>query len=210
MAGVATASRLGLISCHACTLVCKDVAGADLTKRCPRCGTPLHRRIPNSIARTWALVIAAAILYIPANLLPIMESSSLFDSQEDTIMSGVIFLWKSGSWMVASIVFMASIVVPMFKLIALALLLLSVQRNTGWRPQQRAKLFRVVDFVGRWSMLDIYVVAVLVGLVQLKTLAFIRAGPASVAFGGVVVLTMFAALTFDPRLIWDSATRQDD
>lgn len=125
-------------------------------------------------------------------------------------MSGVIFLWKSGSWMVASIVFMASIVVPMFKLIALALLLISVQRNTGWRPQQRAKLFRVVDFVGRWSMLDIYVVAVLVGLVQLQTLAFIRAGPASVAFGGVVVLTMFAALTFDPRLIWDSATRQDD
>jgi paraquat-inducible protein A len=112
--------------------------------------------------------------------------------------------------MVAVIVFTASIVVPMFKLIALALLLISVQRRTEWRPLQRAKLYRVVDFVGRWSMLDIYVVAVLVGLVQLQTLAFIRAGPASVAFGGVVVLTMFAALTFDPRLIWDSATNQDD
>lgn len=210
MAGAATASRLGLVSCHACTLVCKDVASADVTTRCPRCGTPVHRRKPNSIARTWALVIASAILYIPANLLPIMETSSLFDSQEDTIMSGVIFLWKSGSWMVAAIVFTASIMVPMFKLVALALLLLSVQRPIGWRPLQRAKLFRVVDFVGRWSMLDIYVVAVLVGLVQLQTLAFIRAGPASVAFGGVVVLTMFAALSFDPRLIWDSATDQDD
>jgi paraquat-inducible protein A len=210
MVGAATASRLGLVACHACTLVCQHVAGAEFASRCPRCGTSLHRRKPDSVARTWALVVAAAILYIPANLLPIMETSSLFDSQEDTILSGVIFLWKSGSWMVASIVFTASIVVPMFKLIALALLLISVQRRTAWRPEQRTKLYRLVDFVGRWSMLDIYVVTVLVGLVQLQTLAFIRAGPASVAFGGVVVLTMFAALTFDPRLIWDSASNQDD
>lgn len=197
----ATACGLGLLACPACTLVSR--AAPHAASRCPRCGAHLHARKPYSITRTWAFLIAACILYVPANLLPIMETGSLFESQEDTIMSGVMFLWNSGSHLLAIIVFTASIMVPMFKLIALSLLLISVQRRSEWRPRQRTRLYRVVDFVGRWSMLDVYVVTLLVGLVQLQALAFVRAGPGVVAFGGVVVFTMLAALSFDPRLIWD-------
>jgi paraquat-inducible protein A len=150
------------------------------------------------------------ILYIPANLLPIMETSSLFGSQADTIMSGVVYLWRSGSWYLALVVFIASILVPMAKLIALILLLVSVQLHSRWQPLQRAKLYRMVELVGRWSMLDVYVVTLLVALVQLDALATIRPGPGALAFGAVVVLTLFAAMSFDPRLIWDSLEQDHD
>jgi paraquat-inducible protein A len=202
MAGPASAAQLGLMSCHVCRQLSRAPAAAhDL--RCPRCNAPLHFRMPDSVSRSWAFLIAAVILYIPANVLPMMHTSSLFGSQSDTIMSGVVYFWTSGSWYLALIIFFASIMVPMLKMIALAVLLLSVQRRSGWQLQQRARLYRLVEFVGRWSMLDIYVVAVIVALVQLKSLASIHPGPGAAAFGAVVVLTMFSALAFDPRLIWD-------
>jgi len=171
--------------------------------RCPRCGAALHFRKPDSVSRSWAFLVAALILYIPANTLPMMKTSSLFGTQSDTIMSGVVYFWTSGSWYLALIIFFASVVVPMLKMIALAILLVSVQRRSRWQQEQRARLYRLVEFVGRWSMLDIYVVAVIVALVQLKALASIQPGPGAAAFGAVVVLTMFAAMAFDPRLIWD-------
>jgi paraquat-inducible protein A len=198
-----TAAELGMLSCHACRLVSRAPQGRhDLL--CPRCGAALHFRRPDSVSRSWAYLIAAVILYIPANVLPMMHTSSLFGSQSDTIMSGVVYFWTSGSWYLALIIFFASIMVPMLKMFALALLLLSVQRRSRWQLQQRARLYRLVEFVGRWSMLDIYVVAVIVALVQLKALASIHPGPGAAAFGAVVVLTMFSALAFDPRLIWDT------
>jgi paraquat-inducible protein A len=160
------------------------------------------------VARTWALLIAAGIMYVPANLLPMMETRSLFGSQDDTIMSGVIYLWTSGSWDLALVVFIASIMVPLMKLIALTLLLVSVQRRSVWQPVQRTRLYRLVELVGRWSMLDIYVVTILAALVQIGSLATIKAGPAAMAFGAVVVLTMFAAMQFDPRLIWDPLQKE--
>ena len=132
-----------------------------------------------------------------------MDTSSLFEFQRDTIMSGVVFLWTSGSWPLAALVFFASIVVPLAKLIALTLLLVSVQQRSPWRPYERARLYRFVEFVGRWSMLDIYVVAILAALVQIQSLATIHAGPGAIAFAAVVVLSMFAASAFDPRLIWE-------
>lgn len=197
-----TAVAHGLLSCHFCSLLSQgDHNGRTL--HCPRCMTPLHARKPNSVARSWAFLIAAYILYIPANVLPIMETSSLFGAQADTIMSGIIYLWHSGSWDLALVVFIASIVVPLLKLIALTLLLISVQRRSTWQPLQRTKLYRIVELVGRWSMLDIYVVAILAALVQIGALATVNAGPGALAFGAVVVLTMFAAMEFDPRLIWD-------
>lgn len=205
MKGPATAARWGLATCHGCGLLSRAGHGA----RCPRCGSPLHGRKPNSIARTWALVIAAAILYLPANLLPIMETSSLFGAQEDTILSGVVYLWRSGSWHLALVVFIASILVPMAKLFALVILLLSVQLHARWQPVQRTRLYRLVELVGRWSMLDVYVVTLLVALVQLEALATVRPGAGALAFGAVVVLTMFAAMSFDPRLIWDSMESDD-
>ncbi len=197
-----TAAACGLFSCHFCGLLSRGDCN-DQTLHCPRCLTPLHVRKPNSVARSWAYLIAAYILYIPANVLPIMETSSLFGAQADTIMSGIIYLWHSGSWDLALVVFIASIVVPLLKLIAMTLLLLTVQRRSTWQPLQRTKLYRIVELVGRWSMLDIYVVAILAALVQIGALATVNAGPGALAFGAVVVLTMFAAMEFDPRLIWD-------
>lgn len=207
MTGPASAARWHLATCHGCGLLSR--AGHEHAARCPRCGSPLHTRKPDSIARTWAFIVAAAILYIPANLLPIMETSSLFGAQDDTIMSGVVYLWVSGSWHLALVVFIASILVPMAKLFALIVLVLSVQLRARWQPVQRTRLYRLVELVGRWSMLDVYVVTLLVALVQLEALATIRPGTGALAFGAVVVLTMFAAMSFDPRLIWDSMEKDD-
>jgi len=147
------------------------------------------------------------VLYLPANILPIMETNSLFDSQVDTILSGIIYLWSTGSWFIAVVVFVASILVPLTKLAALMLLLITVQRRSTWRPLLRGQMYRVIEFIGRWSMLDIYVLTLLVALVQMKTLANIKAGPGALAFGAMVVVTMFAAMSFDPRLIWDATER---
>jgi paraquat-inducible protein A len=197
-----SAASAGMFSCHACGQLARAVPGAHAAS-CPRCGAHLHMRKPGSVSRTWALLLAAMILYVPANLLPMMHTSSLFGSQSDTIMSGVVYFWTSGSWYLALIIFFASIMVPLLKMIALVLLLVSVQLRSRWNLRQRARLYRLVEFVGRWSMLDVYVVAVIVALVQLKALATIEPGGGAVAFGAVVVLTMFAAMAFDPRLIWD-------
>jgi len=197
-----TAADAGLLACHTCHLLHKSSrVGRDLT--CARCGATLHTRKQDSVTRAWALLIAAGILYVPANILPVMETGSLFGAQSDTIMSGVVYLWVSDSWPLAVIVFVASILVPGSKLIALSVLLISVQQRTTWRMLDRTRLYRMVESVGRWSMVDIYVAAILTALVQFESLATIRAGPAAIAFGAVVVLTMFAAEAFDPRLIWD-------
>lgn len=199
----ATGAQSGLYVCHACALVSR-AAPAPMASQCPRCGAGLHRRKPASLARTWALLIAAAVLYIPANLLPVMKSSSLFGAQEDTIWSGIVFLWLDGSWALAGLVFFASMLVPLAKLLVLGGLAASVQLGWRGRPLLRTRLYRSIESVGRWSMLDIYVVTALVGLVQLQSVAVIQAGPGALAFGAVVVLTMLASLSFDPRLIWDA------
>ena len=203
---LATAARAGLLSCHACHQLSRFrrlPAGSHAT--CPRCGAALHFRKPDSLARTWALVIAAIILYIPANVFPVMVVTSLGRSQADTIMSGVFFLLHHGMWPLALIVFVASVVVPMLKLLVLTFLLISVQRRSRWRPADRTRIYRITEAVGRWSMVDIYVVTILVALVHLGSLATIEAGAGAVFFGAVVVITIFAAKSFDPRIIWDRA-----
>ena len=199
-----SAARLGLASCHTCSLVSRVESDDAL---CPRCGSRVHLRKPGSIGHCWAFLIAAMILYIPANTLPMMLTSSLFGSSDDTIISGVLFLWEDGSWYLALIVFVASILVPIGKMLALLVLLLSVQlpgvQLTAERRARLGRTYRIIDSIGRWSMLDIYVVALLATVVQLTALASVRAGPAALAFGAVVVLTMLATESFDPRLIWD-------
>lgn len=202
----ATATEAGLLVCHACHLLNRP-CGVTHDLICARCGASLHVRKPDSIGRAWVYLIAAGLLYIPANVLPVMETGFLFGSQTDTIMSGVVYLWTSGSWPLAAIVFIASIMVPGSKLVALTFLLVSVQRRSTWRPLERTWLYRMVELVGRWSMVDIYVATILTAIVQFKSLAVIKAGPGAIAFGAVVVLTMFAAKCFDPRLIWDPLKR---
>ncbi|MFA9438425.1 paraquat-inducible protein A [Uliginosibacterium sp. sgz301328] len=206
-----SAAAQGLASCHACGLLARmpEQTHDSHDTVCPRCDAPLHLRKPNSIARTWALVITACILYVPANVLPVMQTTTLGATQNDTILSGAAYLWNTGSWDLAIIVFIASIVVPMAKLIALITLLLSVQRRSQHQIQQRTRLYRLVEIVGKWSMLDIYVAALLATLVHFGSLLTIRTGPGAIAFGAVVVVTMFAAKSFDPRLMWDAIETQN-
>ena len=198
--GYTSARRAGLIACHDCGLLVPVGPGHG---RCPRCGAALHARKPNSIARAWAFLLAAAVMYVPANILPMTITTALGAAQSDTIMSGVIYFIHSGSWEIAAVIFIASIFVPMAKLVILIFLLTSVQLRCRWRPRDRTVLYRMTELVGRWSMVDVYVVTILVALVKLGAVASIEAGPAAVFFAIVVVLTMLAAESFDPRLIWD-------
>jgi paraquat-inducible protein A len=203
-ATVLTASEAGLLGCQTCHLVSRPVPAAD-TLECPRCGSPVHSRKRASLARTWAFLIACYLLYVPANVLPIMDTSSLFGAQRDTILSGVIYLWNSGSWATAAVVFVASIVQPIFKLVVLTYVAFCLRKRRVRNPMLQARLYRIVHTIGRWSMLDIYVVALLVALVQSPTLAEIEPGPAAAAYAALVVFTMLASQSLDPRLIWDAA-----
>jgi paraquat-inducible protein A len=206
---VKTARNQGLISCHTCHLLCRSGdAGAVMT--CPRCGARLHGRKPNSIHRTWALVLAAFVFYIPANVLPITTVISFGKGQSDTIMSGVIYFIRSGMWPIALVIFVASVFVPLVKLCLLTFLLISVQRKSRWRQKDRTRLYRITEVIGRWSMVDIFVVTILVALVNLGALASIHARAGAVFFCAVVVITMFAAMSFDPRLIWDTEESTDE
>jgi paraquat-inducible protein A len=164
-------------------------------------------RKPGSVQRTWALIVAAAICYVPANLLPVLNSSTLVSAQSDTIMSGVIFLFASGSWPLGLIVLVASVMIPLGKLASLAYLLVSVQRGSAAHCGDRGHLLRIVDAIGRWSMLDVFVVAFVAALMQLQPLLSAQPGPGVPFFAAVVILTMLAARSFDPRLIPDAARR---
>lgn len=204
MSAVVTARELGVLPCAQCGLLCRADGSTDADGACPRCGASLRARKPDSVARTWAFLIAAVILYIPANTLTVMRTDSLFGSEDHTILGGVVELWNDGSWDLAAIVFVASIVVPILKMLALAVLALTVQRRSHWRRHERARLYRMLDAIGHWSMLDVYVVALLVGLVRFRGIAEVLPGPGIGAFGAVVVLTVLSSISLDPRLIWDT------
>ena len=196
-----SAAARGLHVCRDCTTLSRAGSGPDC---CPRCGAELRFRKAYSRSRTWAFLIAALVLYVPANLLPVMHTEWVSGAQDDTILSGVVYLWKSGSWPLALVVFAASVCVPLLKIVTLSGLAISVQLRSKWKPRVRARLYRLLELIGRWSMLDVYVTAILVALVQAKALAKIDAGPGALAFAAVVVLTMAATMSFDPRLIWDA------
>ena len=199
----------GILICGECHELNRQDPDTD-EQTCTRCGALVHARRPNSLTRTWALLITAAILYIPANLLPIMTINSMGQGAPSTIMAGVIDLVHYGMFPIATVVFVASIIVPTFKLVGLALLLLSVQRHQPLSARQRIIMYRFIEFIGRWSMLDIFVIAILVAVVNFGRLASIEANLGAVAFASVVILTMLAAVTFDPRLIWDNTESDDD
>lgn len=204
MNGEIRASEFGVVGCRPCGLICRaGPAGLDVD--CPRCGAPLYPRKPDSLSRTWAYLLTAALLYLPANTLPMMITTQLTGTRSDTIMSGVQALWTGGSWDLALIVFIASVAVPVIKILVLALLLVSVRQRWTWGMRERAELYRFIELIGRWSMLDIFVVALLIALVRFEGLSQVNAGSGAVAFAGVAILTMLAARSFDPRLIWDAA-----
>jgi paraquat-inducible protein A len=200
-----TGRSANLVSCHDCG----DIVPIAGSHKCRRCGAKLHTRHPDSLNRTWALLITAIILYIPANLLPITLTSSLGRTEGDTIMQGVLYFLSHGEWPIALVIFTASIMVPGLKMTALTYLLISIQRRSPKRPLERTKIYRMVEFVGRWSMIDVFVVTIMVALVRLGTLATIRAGSGAIFFCAVVIITMIAAESFDPRLIWDEREADD-
>ena len=202
-----TAREAGLLACPVCRLVSRAPA-AGQAAHCPRCAARLHARKPASLARTWALLVAAALLYVPANMLPIMDTRSLFGAKHDTILSGIAHLWATGSQGLALLVFFASVLVPLVKLFVLGYLAYAAQRGERRGREVRARLYRSIEFIGRWSMLDIYVVTILVALLSANSLAEVHAGPGAIAFGAVVVLTILAASSFDPRLNWDAADKE--
>ena len=200
-----TAAAEGLACCHVC---CK-LAPVSL-HRCPRCGASLHLRRPDSLQRAMALIATASLLYIPANVLPIMTTTQLGRTTHSTILGGVVLLIDHGSYVIAAVIFIASVLVPIGKLLALCWLCWSVSRSHASSHRERTHLYRLTELVGKWSMTDVFVVAILVGLIQLGGLLRITAGTAAIAFGGVVIVTMLAAESFDPRLIWDRLDDADE
>lgn len=198
-----------LTGCHVCGQVQAVQRGAPEGRHhCLRCNAVVHLRKPDHLNRTWALLIAAAILYIPANILPVMNIDSLLGNSAHTILGGVIELWQTGSWDIAVIVFVASVMVPITKLLSLAILAWQVQRGNVNNLRQRTRLYGIVEFIGQWSMLDVFVVILLAALAQFQGLMAISAGPGAGAFGMVVIFTMLAAMSFDPRRGWDHAVDQ--
>jgi paraquat-inducible protein A len=195
---IQTAAQLGLASCH----VCNRLASAS-EHRCVRCGARLHLRKPDALLRTWAFLLAAMVLYLPANMLPVMTLSILGQGSPSTILGGVVLLVQEGMWPLGLLIFIASIFIPVLKFGILMYLLLSVSRGSGRRRLDRTRLYRMTVFIGRWSMVDVFVVGILVALVQMGSLAQIEGGLGAAFFASVVVLTMLAAEFFDPRLIWD-------
>jgi paraquat-inducible protein A len=206
-----SAAAAGVIACDACSLVCRPARGAGAPLGagfCPRCGEALHSRRPGSIQTTWSLVIAAAICYLPANALPVLTTTRPGSSENDTILGGVVLLYRSGSWALALIVLIASVMIPLGKLLALGYLLIRIQRGNISGPHEQTRLYRIIELIGRWSMLDVFVDAYSVALVQLQPLMSVAPGPGIAFFAAVVILTMLAVEYFDPRLLWDASNRQ--
>ena len=190
-------------SCHSCGFLLFGSHKDGHEPHCPRCATHLHYRKPNSLTRTWALLMTAIVLYIPANVFPVMTVISFGKGQPDTILSGVFALIDAGMWPLAAIVFFASITVPVLKIIGLIYILISVERGSNWRPRDRTFLYRVIEQVGRWSMIDVFMISILIALVKLGAIATIEPGVGATSFAGVVIITMIASHSFDSRLIWD-------
>ena len=201
---MSTAREAGLAVCHTCLAL----VGLEAS-RCPRCESHVHGRIPNSLQRTMALLLAAVVLYVPANILPIMTTDQFGRAMDSTIIGGVVLLWNMGSYPVALVILVASVFVPIGKILTVAALCWTIGRHQGVSPRQRMTLYRITDFIGKWSMMDVFVVAILVALIQITGIIVIRPGGAALAFAGVVILTMLAAESFDPRLIWDAEEKQE-
>ncbi len=200
-----SAMQLGLQSCGTCHLLSRPAPGSE-EGRCPRCDEELRFHKAASIQRTWAYVIAAAICYVPANLLPVLTTTTATGADSDTILQGVVLLWSPTGWPLSLIVLFASIMIPSAKIVALAYLLISTQRGSIKNNEQRIRLYRMVEFIGRWSMVDVFVDTFTAALIQLQPLMSVEPAPGLLFFAAVVVLTMLAVESFDPRLIWDATS----
>ena len=206
--GPPTAMQRRLQRCETCGLVSRPAMRQE-EGRCPRCGAKSEFRRHASTERAWAFLIAAAICYVPANVLPVLTTTTAAGGESDTILQGVVLLWSPTGWPLSLIVLIASIMIPSAKIVALGYLLITVRRGAVRNNRQRIRLYRTVDFIGRWSMVDVFVDTFTAALVQLQPLMSVAPGPGLVFFAAVVVLTMLAVESFDPRLIWDAASAME-
>jgi len=204
-----TAMQHGLQSCDTCGLLSRPAPGED-EGRCPRCDEELVFRKPASLQRTLAYLMAAAVCYVPANVLPVMTTITASGRESDTIMQGVVLLWSPTGWPLSLIVLFASIMIPSAKILSLGYLLITVRRGSIENNRQRVRLYRIVEIIGRWSMVDVFVDTFTVALIQLQPLMSVEPAPGIFFFAAVVVLTMLAVESFDPRLIWDSASSKEN
>jgi paraquat-inducible protein A len=198
----------GLHSCIVCGLVSRPGRGED-EGRCPRCDEALCFRKPASYQRTRAYLSASTLCYIPANLLPVLTTTTATGTESDTILQGVVLLWSPTGWPLSLIVLIASIMIPSSKILALAYLLITAQRGSVENNEQRVQLYRTIEFIGRWSMVDVFVDTFTAALIQLQPLMSVEPGPGLLFFAAVVLLTMLAVESFDPRLIWDSVSSKE-
>ena len=203
-----TAMQSGLQGCEDCGLLSRPHADEE-EGACPRCGAALEFRKADSIQRTWAFLVAAAVCYVPANLLPVLTTTTAAGAESDTILQGVVLLWSPTGWPLSLIVLVASIMIPSAKILALGYLLITVQRGAIANGAQRVRLYRTVELIGRWSMVDVFVDTFTASLVQLQPLMAVEPAPGLFFFAAVVVLTMLAVESFDPRLIWDPASSRE-
>lgn len=195
----------GLAACHTChKLAPKDA------HRCPRCGSPLHVRKANSLQRTLALLLTACVLYIPANIFPIMYTDQFGNTIESTIIGGVLILIEMGSWPVALVIFCASVMVPIGKLIMMFYLCWVASRGAKANQRQLTGAYRITELIGKWSMVDVFVVFILVALINLGQMLVMRPGVAAMSFAGLVMVTMLAAESFDPRVLWDQEDKNHE
>lgn len=201
-----TAKQMDMVACHYCGKVWKL---PQPEQHCLHCDGVLHKRNPNSLQHSWAYLIAACVMYIPANLMPIMITNTFFESERSTILEGVVLFWLTDEKLIAVIIFIASFMVPLLKIFSMFLLLITVQRGSVWALKPRTRLYQLLEFIGRWSMLDVFVVALMVGLVQIPGFASIEPGFGVVAFSAFVVLTMLSSINFDPRLMWDARNKEN-
>ena len=202
--GLPTGRATGVQGCTMCTSV-----GPIEAEHCESCGAELHGEWTHSVEKTWAWLITSIILYLPANMLPIMHTRFLGKETPNTILGGVVTLWEHGSYPIAAVIFIASVFVPIGKIVILAWLCISVQLKSSLAQRHKTLFYRATELVGRWSMVDVFVVAILAALIQLGNIMTILPGPAALAFAAMVVTTMLAAISFDTRLIWALGAQQD-
>jgi len=202
------AKDVGLANCHICDQLVQLAHHTDAT--CPRCHSSVHYRKHDSVNIAWAFLISAFIMYIPANTESIMITNALGQTSTDTILSGVLYFLSHGDWPLALVIFSASVLLPLLKIISIGYLLMSVQRKKITRQKEKTRLYLIAEVMGRWSMVDVFVVALLAALIQMGKLSTIEPGPAGLAFAAMVILTMFSAMAFDPRLIWDQTEKNND
>ena len=199
MSSSQTTKPPALIGCHHC-----ETVHSARSEVCSLCGHNLHTDKSGNLQRCWSYLLTGLIFYFPANLLPIMRTTQLGNETDATLAGGVVLLWEHGSWLIAVIIFIASLLVPLAKFLALGGLCLSQFMHIDMSPMNRIRIYRVTEFVGRWSMVDVFVVGFLTALIQMGSLMSITPGPAALAFGAMVVFTMLAANSLDPRIFWDN------